>query len=118
MGEGLGSGTPDDHSQILKENRHSDGSDQGGQTRRLPQRPIGKNVQQYTTNCATGHGKGKGGIKRESQDTDKCNGEKGTQHVDFAVSKINKLDNTVNHGVSHRDHGIYATDGESVDKLL
>jgi predicted RNA-binding protein (virulence factor B family) len=44
--------------------------------------------------------------------------KKSTQHVDFAVSKINKLDNTINHGVTHRDHGVDSTEDQSVYNLL
>jgi hypothetical protein len=44
--------------------------------------------------------------------------QKGTQHVDFAVSKVNKLDYTINHGVTYGNHGIYAPDDKTVDKLL
>ena len=32
LGERLGPGTPDDHGQVLQENRHSNGGDQRGQT--------------------------------------------------------------------------------------
>jgi hypothetical protein len=34
------------------------------------------------------------------------------------VGKIDELDNAVNHGVSNGYHGVYATDGQAIDKLL
>jgi len=54
----------------------------------------------------------------EHQNSNTGDGEKGAQHVDLAVSEVNKLNNTVDHGVTHRDHGVYAADDQAVDKLL
>ena len=118
MWEGLGPGTPDNHGQVLKENRHADGRDQRGQTWGVSQWTIGDNIQQYAADSTAGHGYEKRDVKGQTQETDESDGEKGAQHVDFAVSKVDKLDNTVDHGVTNGDHGVYATDGQSVDKLL
>ena len=79
---------------------------------------IRNDIQQHTADRATGHGKEKCDVKGQTQETDESDGEKGAQHVDFAMRKVNKLNNTVDHGVTHRDHGIYAADDQAVDKLL
>ncbi len=118
MGEWLGTGTPDDHGKVLKEDRHSDGRNQRGQTGRLSQWAIGDDVQQHAADRAAGHGQKKSNVKGQTQNTDESEGEKCAQHVDFAVGEIYEQDNTIDHGVTHGNHGVYSAYGQSVYKLL
>jgi hypothetical protein len=118
MGKRFGSGPPDDHGQVLKKDGHADGRDQRGQTGGLSQWAIGNNIQQHAADRTAGHGDAKCNVKGQTQEADESDSEKGAQHVDFAMSKVDKLDNTVDHGVTHGDHGVYTADGQSVDKLL
>jgi hypothetical protein len=52
------------------------------------------------------------------QKRDERNGEKSSEHVYFAMSKIDELYHAVNHGIAHGYHRIYPTNGQSVDQLL
>ena len=118
VGEGFWPGTPDDHGQILQKDGHADGRDQCGQARGLSQGTICKYIQEHATDGTAGHGQEKSDIKWQAQKGNEGNGEKCAKHVDFAVCEIDELDNAVDHGVSHGDHGVNAAYGQSVNKLL
>jgi hypothetical protein len=77
----------------------------------LSQWAIGDNIQQNATDRTARHSYQKRDVKWQTQKTDESDGEKGAQHVDFAMSKVDKLDNTVDHGVTNSDHGVNPTDG-------
>ena len=43
-------------------------------------------------------------------------GREGTDHVDFAMGKIDQADDTVDHGVAERNKGIDRTAGQAAEK--
>jgi hypothetical protein len=57
----------------------------------------------------------KSNVKGQTQETDESNGEKCAQHVDLTVGEIDEQDNTIDHGVTHCEHGVYSAYGQAVN---
>ena len=55
-------------------------------------------------------------IKWHAHDCYEGKREEGAQRINFTVGEIDKLDDSVDHGVSHRYEGVYAPQGEPVDQ--
>ena len=117
-GKRLGPGPPDEHGQVLQEDGHADGRDQTGQPGRLPQRPVGDHIEEHAADGPAEHGQEEGHPERHAQSHDKGHGKEGPQHVDLAVGEVDQLDHPVDHGVSHGDQGVDASDGQAVYELL
>ena len=104
---------------ILQENRHPDGADQWRKARGATQRPICDLFQ----GIAVGAGIDDGNYSGENQDrysahpvnradTGDDQGDKSTDHVDFAVCEVDQLNNPVHHGVPQGNQGIDTSPGQ------
>ena len=108
---------PDDHGQVLQEDRHADGGDERGEPGRLAKGAVGDDVEQHA-DAGRGHDRQQHGHGQRQAHADKGHGEKRPEHVNLAMGEIDQFDDAVNHGVAHGDQGVDQPQGESVDELL
>ena len=116
----------DKHERVLEEDGRAKGADHGGKASRMAQGPVGHALEQIADDGHE-HGHhdadqkdcGEGG-KDACQVAAHKQGQAqiGTDGEQVAVSEVDELENTVDHGVAQGHECVDATDGESVEKLL
>ena len=107
-------GRKDDNGQILQEKGDADGADQGRNSRRVAQGPIGHPIDK---DADTGrHQDGPddrqrpGQVKQGDGPEDKI----GPQHENLAMGKVDQPQDAVDHGIADGDQGIKTAKGQSV----
>lgn len=116
--EVLGRGAPQKLRGVLQEVRHADGRDQNGQRACLAQRLIGQTLNENTENRADHTRENYRCPAREAEIRRGAERDIGTDHDDVAVSEVEHLGDTVDHGVAQRDDGVDAAHGQAVDQVL
>ena len=128
MGIGLVIDALTEHHAVGKENGHPQGRKEQSESARPSQGSVGDSFKGHCEKNAVEHGEEKGqeqpqdGVlfqdapglqKRKRNDADVTSGGK-----DLPMSKIDQLNNAVNHGITQGDQCINGTQGQSVKNLL
>jgi hypothetical protein len=125
--EGHRIAAPDDHRQVLQDDRKPDGGDQRRQSRRVAQRPVGDAFERVTYRHARGHRDEHAGCKQDQrgqadvgagQRGDHRHGDHRPDHHHLAMGEIDELDDPVDHRVTQGHDGVDAAQREAIDQLL
>jgi hypothetical protein len=111
---------------VLQEDRHADRGDQGGEARRVAQRPIGDALEGPSVHRGQQHRRDEHDQQgeRHPADADQAEHEEGddrderADHENFAVREIDHADDAVHHRVADRDQPVDHAERQPVDQLL
>src|SRR3984893_7990592 len=111
---------------ILEKDRSADRRDQRGQPERPPQRPVSHAFDSPTIDRGEQHRRQQDECQRERNITDPGepqhqkgdDRDKGADHVDLAMGKIDHADDAVHHRVADRDQPVDRPQSQAVDQLL
>ena len=114
---------------ILEKKRRADGRDQCNQTRTTLKRPIGDPLQSHGGQAADQHAGSDDQRQNKSRMQDRqmtgllepkenFDTDKRAENKDFTMSKVDKLQDTINHGVTQSDQSIHETKDETVQQHL
>ena len=118
---------PDDHRQMLEDDRQADRRDERREPRRVAQRPVRDALERVADGHADGHRHQHAGDEdRERRQSRVRPGDRRdhrkrhhrADHHDLAVREIDQLDDAVHHRVAERDDGVDAAERQPVDDLL
>ncbi len=119
--------TPDDHRDILQHNRNTDRGNQRRQSRRVTQGPISDALDRETQQHASRHrhqhptqyDQDARGIRRNLHErADDRQSDHRAHHRNFAMGKIDQLENAVDHCVAECNERVDAAQHQTVDQLL
>jgi len=116
---------PDHHGQVLQDDGDADGGDQGRQSGRLAQGPVGDAFHQVAHHHAHRDGGGQtdqgpdgAGQAGIGQQVDDREGGEGADHDHFPVGEVDQAHDAVHHGVAQGHQGVDAPQNQAVDDLL